>query len=255
MIQQIQYMIHLVSKHNTAYKGVLFGLAIPFLFLGWISIAYSRINPFLVIIIFPLLSGICIEATSMIMIRSEGENFLKLYTIPGGLKYSILGAMFLSTVIMLIENVFFEVATVGFRSVFEGIWSENISPSPYIPDIPSFVIILGVSASIYACYISLIPWMIGHLEISTFRDKEDLIGFKRFILKPWFGIGIIAIVLIFAPISVMYLTIISTEPNSLVLLIGGGLAIIYGLAISQYMWKVGFKKIQERYTTSELEGW
>ena len=235
-----------------------FTSAIIMAMLGWVAMAYARLNPFLTLLVFPAFNAVLIIPATLVPIRAEGRNIPKLQTVPNGIKGTVFGALIVSSMLVLVENLVFQVILALFHDGLAMMFASTLVVSDFIPDSATFIIIVGCGISLYACYLAFVPWILSQARVTEARNEKGLAKFEGLFSRPAFIVLLIAMVLGSLLVNMMFQTIVTTSPTNTLVSIPafwGILSIAINIVLSIYMWKVGWKTIEQRPLIQTLEGW
>ena len=226
--------------------------------MGWVAVIYARLNPFLTLLVFPAFNAVLIIPATLVPIRAEDRNIPKLQTVPNGIRGTVIGALVISSMLALVENLIFQIILALFHDGLAMMFASTLIVSDFIPDSATFVIIVGCGISFYACYLAFVLWIMSQARVTEARNEKGLAKFEGFFSKPAFIVLLIAMALGILPVQMMFQTIVTTSPaNTLVSIpaFWGILSIAINIVLSIYMWKVGWKTIEQRPLIQTLEGW
>ena len=151
----IQHAIDLVRSNKGARGGILLSLLLVVIFLGWMSLAYARLNIYLILISFPMFNAIIVFLISIILIRAENENLTKLRTIPGGVRKTLKGHVAFAVIVVIGLNALFEILALLFNEFLIEALSQYLTPIEYVPD--PFTLLLLILCNLSFKYQRSVP--------------------------------------------------------------------------------------------------
>jgi hypothetical protein len=177
----MEHQLELVRANRAARQGVLTSIIVIIVLMGWLAVAYARVNPYLLLLSFPIFCGIFILPMTVFLIRAENEALMRLRTIPGGLRKTVVSAIALSFTILIVLNAFFELMTVIFRDFLVDAFDSSLPPVDYVPDPLTLIMFIVCNVSISICPGVLGVWMFSQAKVTPARGEETIARLEGFL--------------------------------------------------------------------------
>ncbi|MFW9864075.1 MAG: hypothetical protein ACFFEX_10150 [Candidatus Thorarchaeota archaeon] len=177
----IRHELELIRVNKQARQGFVTSIILILILMGWMAIAYARVNPYLLVLSFPIFNSIFILAITLFLIRAENEALVRLKTIPGGLKRTLLSAITLSLIVVIILNGLFEVLAVGFQDFLVDAFGSALPPVDYIPDVLTLITFIGCNISFSICFGALGVWIFSQSKVTPGRGNETIARLEGFL--------------------------------------------------------------------------
>ncbi len=202
----IQHAIELLRSNKEARGGFFISVFLVVLMMGWMSLAYARVNLYLILISFPMFNAVFILSITLFLIRAENENLTSLCTIPGGIKKTIVGDVILSIIVVLGLNAFFEILAIQLREYLIEIWGQKLPPIDYTPNPLTLFLFIVCNVSFCCCVAGFAIWMFSQSKITAAKGEEKLAKLEGFVsVKFFLVVGLVVVASMF-----LYLTIHTT---------------------------------------------
>jgi hypothetical protein len=241
----IQHAIDLVRSNKGARGGLLLSLLLVVLILGWMSLAYARLNLYLILISFPMFNAFIVFFISIILIRAENENLTKLRAIPGGVRKTLRGHVAFALVIVIGLNALFEILALLFNEFLIEALSQSLTPIEYTPDPFTLLQIILCSLSFYCCFAGFAIWLFSESKITAARSEEELSKLEGFVSVKFILVLVFLVIASLLPYIVVQTAVssaqgIATAEPALVAIISS----VYNIVLSSLLWHSGWKKIK-----------
>ena len=177
----IRHELELIRVNRAARQGVLTSIILIVVLMGWLAIAYARVNPFLLLLSFPMFSSVFILPITLFLIRAENEALVRLRTIPGGLRKTVVGAILLSLIVVIVLNGLFEIIAVLFRDFLVDALGSSLPPVNYVPDPLTLIMFIGCNISFSTCFGVFGVWMFSQSKVTPARGEETIARLEGFI--------------------------------------------------------------------------
>ncbi|MDF1540564.1 MAG: hypothetical protein P1Q69_16830 [Candidatus Thorarchaeota archaeon] len=182
----IDHAIELFRANEEVRGAFLLSGLLVFLMMGWLSLAYARLNLYLILISFPLFNAIVIPMISVFLIRAENENLIKLSTIPGGVRKTVITDLTLSIIFVLGLNAFFEILAICLREFLIEAWGQMLPPIDYTPDPLTLFLFIVCNLSFYSCFAGFASWQFSQSTVTAARSGEKLARLEGFVSVKFF---------------------------------------------------------------------
>jgi len=191
----IQHAIELIRSNKEARGGLFVSVLLVGLMMGWLSLAYARLNLYLILISFPMFNAIVIVfLISIILIRADNENLTKLSTIPRRIRKIIVGDVTLSIIVGVGLNAFFEILAILLREYFIEVWGQMLPPIDYTPDPVTLFLFIVCNLSFYGCFAGFAIWLFSQSKVTVVRGEDKLAKLEGFVSVKFFLVVVLLVV-------------------------------------------------------------
>ena len=241
----IQHAIDLVRSNKGARGGILLSLLLVVIFLGWMSLAYARLNIYLILISFPMFNAIIVFLISIILIRAENENLTKLRTIPGGVRKTLKGHVAFAVIVVIGLNALFEILALLFNEFLIEALSQYLTPIEYVPDPFTLLLLILCNLSFYCCFAGFAIWLFSESKITAAQSGEELSKLEGFVSVKFILVLLFLVVASLLPYLVVQTAVsssqgIATVEPTLVVIISS----VYNIVLSILLWRIAWKTIE-----------
>ncbi|MFW9968412.1 MAG: hypothetical protein ACFFEA_14760 [Candidatus Thorarchaeota archaeon] len=247
MRSSVAHVFLLIRSSRIVIIGLLQVVMIIMLFMGWLAVAFSRLNPYMLLLSFSLFNAVLVLPAALFPVRREDISVLKLQTNLNRLRSTISGSLAIGISLILIMNLLFEIIMILFRSSLEQIFAPFIVANYYVPDFATFILIAAAALTYYGCFGAYIPWIVSQLEVSEPSEEDGLVSFVGILRKPTSIMVLAALVVAGLVIYVMFQAIMSPSLDYLLTsdpVIWGLVSIGANMFLSLYLWKDAWRTIE-----------
>ncbi len=240
----IKHAVDLFRSNKEARGGLGFAVLLVVIMMGWMAIAYGRLNLYLILVSFPMFNAIIIFLILIILIRAENMNLQKLNTIPGGIRKTLIGHAIVAITIGLILNTLFEIMTFLLRDFLVETIAQTLPAIDYTPNILTLFLFIACNLSFYVCFTGFAIWVFSQSKIAITSRSEELAKLEGFV-SPRFFLVIILIVIGSVLLGLIIQTVItSTQGDSLLdPAVVAMVSLAFNVILSIIMWNDSWKSI------------
>jgi hypothetical protein len=241
----IQHAIDLIRSNKEARGGILLSFLLVTIVLGWMSLAYARLNIYLILISFPMFNAIIVFLISIILIRAENENLTKLRTIPGGVRKTLKGHVVFALIVVIGLNALFEILALLFNAFLIEALSQFLTPIEYTPDPLTLLLIILCNLSFYCCFAAFAIWLFSESKIAPARSGEQLSKLEGFVSVKFILVLVFLVIASLFPYIVVQTAVSSSqeiatvEPVFVVIV-----SSVYNIVLSGLLWHTAWKTIK-----------
>ena len=241
----IQHAIDLIRSNKEARGGLLLSLLLVGIFFGWMSLAYARLNLYLILISFPMFNAFIVFLILIILIRAENENLTKLRTIPGGVRTILKGHVAFALIFVIGLNALFEILTLLFNEFLIEAFSQFLTPIEYTPDPFTLLLIILCNLSFYCCFAGFAIWLFSESKITPARSGEQLSKLEGFVSVKFILVLVFLVIASLFPYIAVQTAVsssqeIATVEPALVVIVSS----VYNIVLSSLLWHTAWKTIK-----------
>ena len=205
----IQNAVGLFRSNKEVRGAFILSVLLVVLLMGWMALAYARLNLYLILISFPMFNAIVVIVITLFLIRAENEKLITPSTIPGGIRKAIVGDVTLSLIFVLGLNAFFEILAIPMREYLIEAWGQTLPPIDYTPDPLTLFLFIVCNISFYIVYAGFAIWLFSQSKITAARGEEKLAKLEGFVSVKFFLVVALVVVA-----SMLLWLIVHTAVNS-----------------------------------------
>lgn len=241
----LQHAVGLIRSNREARGGIFLSVLLVGLIMGWLALAYARLNLYLILLSFPMFNAIVtVFLISIILIRAESNNLTDQSTISGGIRKTIMGDVTVSMIVGIGLNAFFEVIAIVMREYLIEIWGQTLPPIDYSVDLITLFLFITCNISFYICFAGFAIWLFSQARVTVVSGGEKLAKLEGFVSVKFF---IVAILLVGATmlLGLIIQTAITSAQGNMAIepVLVAFASIVFNIALSVLLWTSAWKSI------------
>jgi hypothetical protein len=241
----MQHAGELFRSNKEVRGGFLLSMLLVFLMMGWLSLGHARLNLYLILISFPMYNAIVIVIISVILIRAENENLIKLSTIPGGIRKTLVADVALSIIFVLGLNAIFEFLAISFREFLIEVWGQMLPPIDYTPDPLTLFLFIVCNLSYCGCFAGFAIWLFSQSKITAARSGEKLAKLEGFVSVKFFLVVVLLVVALILLSLIVQMAVTSAQGNAATEpALVATVSIVFSTTLSILLWHTAWKSIK-----------
>ncbi len=243
----IRHSLELLRSKRDIAAGMYTSIFLIVCLMGWMAIAYARLNAYLLLIVFPTFNGIFITSIMGFLIRGENEALVTLQTSEGTGRKIFISVSSIALSIVVVLNIFFELFTIfQYRWLVE-IFGQTFSPIEYVPDLFTLISFIGSNLSMYLLFITLTIWMFLSFKIIPAEQDQQLAKLEGVNSLKFLSVVTLIVVACMIGAFTAYSVIFSTGSGpTLEPLVCAMVSMIYNFTLSYLLWSTSWKSIYQK---------